>query len=230
MLSIIVPAHNEQQYIHKCLDAIMSQKTSFQYEVIVVNNASTDNTKDVALSFGTNVIDVPKKGLSLAKNSGAKSSMYDHLLFVDADCIIPSNHVQTVCETFIANPQIAAFGGPYIYKDGGKIVQYITLDLKYFYRFSSFMGKVFGVPIISGGDFAIRKNVFLALGGFNELFSSPIEAEDLEFCKRLARRGYTVRMLPGLYVESSFRRQLKLSAPIHSLYRLHFTLKHLHSK
>lgn len=159
MLSLIVPAHNEHGYLHKCLNSIISQKTEYKYEVIVVNNASTDDTKEIALDFDVKVVDVPIKGLSLAKNTGVKNAIYDFILFIDADCIIPTDYVSHVCETFIKNPQIVAFGGPYFYMDGGKLVKYVTLDLKYFYKYSNFFKKLFNVPIISGGNFAIRKDI-----------------------------------------------------------------------
>ena len=72
-LSFVIPAYNEEAYLPKCLEAVLVEKKRGKYdiEVIVVNNASTDSTRQVALSYpGVIVVDEPQKGLSAARQAG----------------------------------------------------------------------------------------------------------------------------------------------------------------
>ena len=89
MVSFIVPAYNVEQTIKKCLDSLLEQEdTNIKYEILVVNDGSTDNTRDVVLSYNTTKIRFFEKengGLSDARNYGMKYATGDYICFLDSD-------------------------------------------------------------------------------------------------------------------------------------------------
>ena len=88
-LSVIVCAFNEESYIEACLHSVLAQSRRPD-EVIVVNNASTDRTRDIAAQVpGVRVVDEPRKGLTRARETGRLAAGSDVLLFLDADCRAP---------------------------------------------------------------------------------------------------------------------------------------------
>lgn len=88
-LSVIVCAHDESRYLAPCLHSLLAQ-TRQPDEVVVINNASTDDTGQVAASVtGVRVIDEPRKGLVVARETGRLSATGDILVYLDADCRAP---------------------------------------------------------------------------------------------------------------------------------------------
>lgn len=100
-LSIIVPAYNVERFIGPCLESILGQKTGIDFEVIVVNDGSTDNTGDVISEYEKKdsrirVISQQNKGLSGARNTGIDQAKGKALMFVDSDDLIASTHVDAL--------------------------------------------------------------------------------------------------------------------------------------
>lgn len=119
-LSIVIPAYNEEGYLGKCLESIERQLDDKDYdvEVIVVNNASTDNTNDIASSFSdVIVVDEPRKGLVQARHAGLAASSGELVANVDADTILPKGWLKKVMSEFDKNEELVALSGPYIYYD-----------------------------------------------------------------------------------------------------------------
>jgi glycosyltransferase involved in cell wall biosynthesis len=114
--SVIVCAFNEEQLLPGCLHSLLQQ--SFPpHELIVINNASTDRTAAAASIPGIRVVDEPRKGLVVARETGRRVSTGDVLVYVDADCRAPSEWLGLVAKEFSgANPP-AAVTGPYRFYD-----------------------------------------------------------------------------------------------------------------
>lgn len=104
MLSIIIPAHNEEEYIEACLHSIKKQKYK-DYEIIVVCDSCTDNTKKVAQKYTKKVYEIKKKNVSAARNYGARKAAGETLVFLDADCVIAANLLSEI-ESTIKNGYI----------------------------------------------------------------------------------------------------------------------------
>src|SRR6185503_7632538 len=106
-ISFIVPAYNEEAILGKCLEAIFAElknNPAVLAEVIVVNNASTDNTKQVAASFsGVKIVDEDRKGLVFARAAGAAVANGELLAHIDSDCNIPKGWLKTVMAEFAAD-------------------------------------------------------------------------------------------------------------------------------
>lgn len=98
MISVIIPAHNEEQYIAKTLESVEGAKgcTGAEVETIVVCNACTDNTAYVCHQFPVTIIETGHRGVSYARNLGAKQARFDMLVFLDADTLLDSDILQHI--------------------------------------------------------------------------------------------------------------------------------------
>src|SRR6186997_301817 len=95
-LSVIVCAHNEARYLPACLHSLLAQ-TRRPDDILVVNNASTDETRAVALQIPhVRVVDEPRKGLVIARETGRLASTGDVLVYVDADCRAPLTWLERI--------------------------------------------------------------------------------------------------------------------------------------
>lgn len=204
--TIIIPAWNEEKFIGKCLDGISKQNTGYKFETIVVNNNSTDKTSEVVMSAGFKIINEPRQGVSFARNTGARNAKGEILIFVDSDCIIPTDYVDRVVRYFKNNPGVSVLAGPYIYYDAGPIVRFVTEKLHYYYWYFRTVKYFNGFQGVSGGNMIVRKDAFEKLGGFNEKITDIIEPEDLEFAIRANKARMDVRYEKDFEVLSSFRR------------------------
>ena len=126
-ISFVIPAHNEEKVIGKCLESVKDEisKYSYETEIVVVNNASTDRTTDIAKSFkDVRVVDEHKKSLVYARKCGMEHSSGEIIANIDSDVILPDGWLKKVMDEFEADDTLVALSGPYIY-----------YDLTYFERF-----------------------------------------------------------------------------------------------
>jgi glycosyltransferase involved in cell wall biosynthesis len=203
--SIIVCAYNEEQYLHSCLRSLVHQ-TRRADEVIVVNNASTDGTGAVASAAGVRVVDEPRKGLVIARETGRKASSGDVLVYVDADCRAPRDWLERLAREFDGFDPPVAVTGPYRFYDwdavGRTLVRLYDLTIAPATHFLA--QEVFGIgALLYGGNFAVRRDALDAIGGFDT--SIEFHGEDTNLGRRLAEVG-CVHLRPRCYVFTSARR------------------------
>src|SRR6185436_17720194 len=117
MISFVVPAHNEARLITRTLDALAAAGRALgqPFEIVVVDDASTDDTASIASAGGARVVSVQCRQIAAARNAGARAASGDVLIFVDADTIAP---VETVRAALAALATGAAGGGVDVYIDG----------------------------------------------------------------------------------------------------------------
>lgn len=193
-ISFVVPAYNEQDYIGPCLESIVSeiQQSGSCGEIIVVNNASTDKTKEIALSFsGVKVIDEPKKGLAYARQAGYLASSGDLIANIDADSLLAAGWIDTVVKKF-RHPKIIALSGPVIYHDL-PVSSNIFIRIYYYFAYISYIVNRFILrsgSLIQGANFVVRRTALQKVGGFNTAFS--FYGEDTETARRLHKIGPVV--------------------------------------
>ena len=215
-ISVVIPAHNEQDTIGSCLQSVLAQDDMVNlYEVIVVNNASTDATADVVQKQFPQVrlINEPRKGLTIAYNRGASEARGDIVKFVDADNKLPRDHLKKVINEFNNDTELVAVSGPYVYRDGGRLCE----------LFIRSMYILVGMPLeivcnrllnvrssIASGNLAVKKEAFHKAKGFNEKLFYGLEPD---LASRLRRLG-KVRFRLGLTAESSARRLKKEGAVV----------------
>ncbi|MDP1569273.1 MAG: glycosyltransferase family A protein [Vicinamibacterales bacterium] len=205
-ISVIVCAHNEAAYLPACLHSLLAQ-TRLPDEILVINNASDDATGDVARAVpGVRVVDEPRKGLVVARETGRRSATGDLLVYLDADCRAPLQWLARVEQRFLRTPALVALSGPYRYYDwdwlGRVLVRSYDLTLapatdwlaKYVLR----LGTVF-----YGGNFAARRDALEAIGGFDT--SIEFHGEDTNIGRRLYEIG-RVGLYQDCWLHTSARR------------------------
>lgn len=191
-LSFVIPAHNEEAYIDKCLASIREEikKHHYEVEVIVVNNASTDDTKAVVSLFpDVLVVDEHQKGLTRARHAGFLASSGDLIANIDADTILPEGWLPKVMDEFSKDPDLIALSGPFIYYD---LSDNINLWVRGFYLvgFMSYLINRFVFrfgSMLQGGNFVITRQALEKIGGYNLEFD--FWGEDTEIAQRLHKIG-----------------------------------------
>jgi glycosyltransferase involved in cell wall biosynthesis len=178
VISFIVPAFNEELELPSTLAAIRSAATSArqEYEIIVVDDASTDATAELAKKFGAEVVSINRRQIAAARNAGGHAARGNILFFVDADTRINARHL---ADTIAALKAGYAGGSARLIADG-EIPRWGRLFMKIFCAI------YFAVNLGAGAFlFTSRKN-FDAIGGFDEQF---FIGEEIYFSFALRRLG-----------------------------------------
>jgi len=199
VISVIIPAYNEEAHIAECLDSLQKQDFQLPYEVLVVNGPSTDATGDIAARFPFEVIRLEQRGIGLAWKTGADQSRADLLVFTEADTVVPPHWLREIHKVMEENPWAAALVGGYVFK--GRTGFAKTLD-HVMVMLADISHKLWRGKIpFRGKNFAIRKSILTACGGFDpqvDLYG------DVELSRRAKRFGKTL-YLPSLIVETTNR-------------------------
>ena len=106
--SIIIPVYNVEKYIKKCLDSVFSQ-TDKDFEVIVVNDGTKDNSMDIVKKYDVKIINQKNQGLSAARNRGVKEAVGDYLIFLDSDDYWEKNILKELSKSLKNNPDLVRF-------------------------------------------------------------------------------------------------------------------------
>lgn len=190
-LSFSIPAYNEEKVIRQCLASILKELEGKKYdtEIIVVNNNSSDLTKEIAESFpGVTVVDEKQKGLVFARRAGFIASTGELVANVDADTILPVGWVDKVFRAFEDDKELVALSGPYIYYD---LSLFTRLLVKVFYLFGYFfysIDRLLGKgAMLQGGNFIVRRDALMKIGGFDTSIS--FYGEDTDIAKRIQKAG-----------------------------------------
>jgi glycosyltransferase involved in cell wall biosynthesis len=208
-LSFVIPAYNEESYLPGCLESVLAQTCDLPAnvaEIIVVNNASTDDTGKVAMRYpGVRVVDEPRKGLTYARQAGFTSSTGSLIANVDSDCRLTPGWVAQVLRAFDKEPSLAALSGPLVYYD-------LTPRQRFFVRIFYMTAFIIYIinryilrvgSMVQGGNFVINRSALEAIGGFN--LNISFYGEDTDIARRLNEIG-KVRFTFRLKIFSSARR------------------------
>src|SRR3989339_46826 len=96
LFSIVIPVHNEQDYLIDCIKSIKDQQVDFFYEIIVIDNGSTDNTAEIVKSKGITLINEPIMGVGRARRTGTRLASGRYILHIDADTRLPKYYLKQV--------------------------------------------------------------------------------------------------------------------------------------
>ena len=106
--SIIIPVYNVEDYIKKCLDSVFNQ-TYTNYEVIVVNDGTKDNSMQIVKDYDVRIINQENQGLSMARNNGIKKAKGEYILFLDSDDYLEENTLQEIENVLDSKPDVVRF-------------------------------------------------------------------------------------------------------------------------
>ena len=230
-ISAIVCAHNEAHYLSACLHSLLAQ-SRIPDEILVINNASTDETRAVALEVPhVRVVDEPRKGLVRARETGRLAASGDILVYLDADCRAPLMWLGRVERHFQRDPDLLALSAPYRFYDwdwwGRSLIRAYDFTLapatqclvKHLLRIGT---------IFYGGNFAVRHEALERIGGFDT--SIEFHGEDTNLGRRLFAAG-KVALVRDCYLYTSARRYVAMGkGKVIRLYVRNFTHELLHHR
>ncbi|MFX0132456.1 MAG: glycosyltransferase family 2 protein, partial [Candidatus Hodarchaeota archaeon] len=209
-VSLIIPTYNRYKILKRLLLELNYQKGNF--EVIVINDASTDRTNELFhdgtldINYELKYIELENHlGLPSARNIGIKYSHYDIIGFLDDDCIpLKNNWLTSAIKWFrIKKRKIVAVGGPVYYRSlkptppkKNRAKNLIGQIKKYFPEIISNFNVEHKKPIIvntlPGGNMFLRKSIISLCGGFNPLFSGNYYREETDICMKLSNYGILI--------------------------------------
>jgi glycosyltransferase involved in cell wall biosynthesis len=197
-LSVVVPVHNGGLQLSRCLEALRASEYE-SFEVIVVDDCSTDNTQRIIERYHARYLRTPwKMGPAGARNLGAQHAAGEILVFVDADVVVPPGSLGLIAADFESDPELAAVFGSYDEAPAWRdfLSQYKNLMHHYVHQVSSERAVTFWA-----GCGAIRKEVFEEFGGFDAAKYPHPSIEDIELGYRLAFAERKIRLNKQLQVK-----------------------------
>ncbi|HSB67307.1 MAG TPA: glycosyltransferase family 2 protein [Anaerolineales bacterium] len=163
-ITVIVPAYNEEDLIAGCLDSLLNQSLdSSQYEVIVVDNNSTDLTARIALSKGVKVEREPRKGYVHAIRRGIEASQSELIAFTDADCRVPPDWLEKILVNFESSKKVVGVGGKLAFYDIPPIVDKTVRSILYLNE------------ALPGNNMAVRREALYQIGGVDPRINLTVD-------------------------------------------------------
>jgi peptidoglycan-N-acetylglucosamine deacetylase len=209
-ISVVVPAHDEERLLPACLDALIAQEYDGPIEIIVVDNASRDRTAAIARNYGVTVVSEPRRDYCYALTCGFAAASGEIIACTDADTIVPRDWIARFVAAYQAAPDVVAVGGRVEFDRPnwkGWVLARCLVP-----AYNSFDRRDPGGPHLWGANMSVRRDAFVAVGGWNQEYSLQV---DSELSERLRRAGRVV-LLDTLEVRTSTRRWNQALA--HNLY------------
>ncbi len=192
-ISIIIPVFNAQAYIGACLEALLVQDYQRNnYEIIVVDNGSLDETVSIVKKFPVQLLIKPNCTISALRNWGAKHAKGTVYAFIDADCIAPNDWLLQALQ-LLDLENVGAVGCWYALPKNPTNVERVW-DIVTANR----REKVGPIEWVPSGDLIVKKESFDRINGFNEKL---ITSEDVDFCQRVIKSGKIIYTHPKVAVE-----------------------------
>lgn len=218
-VSIIIVNYNTKQLTLDCLKSIYEYTANVEFEVILIDNASVDDSvEEIRNIFPfVKVIESNKNlGFGKANNLGAEHALGEMLLFLNSDTILINNSVKILYDFLIQNPDAGVCGGNLVDININPATSFsvskpsVCSDIDYFffnifskliykniyYNYSSKPMKIYGS--ISGADYMVRKEVFDDVGGFDKDFFMYYEETELSY--RIIKKGYNIYNVPSVKI------------------------------
>ena len=200
-LSVVIPAHNEEHTLPRQLEALLDQKWNHEWELIVVDNGSTDRTADVVKNIGMKhprlrLLSEPQRGLCHARNAGIEAAFAPAVAVCDADDIVAEGWVSAMGEALerhalVTGPQeIHRLNPAWLAPSRGRPDAMAAPSFH----------KIFPYP--NGNNFGLQKIVVDRIGGFDQRY---VGAEDVEFGMRAWQAGVPIYFVPSASVHYAFR-------------------------
>ncbi|MFA6080355.1 MAG: glycosyltransferase [Candidatus Gracilibacteria bacterium] len=183
VVSIVIPAYNEEKYLLPTIEALSKIKTHYPTEIILVDNGSTDNTKFLAESCGLKVIEEKQKGTSYARQAGLMAAKGEYIFTTDADSIVPATWVEESMHYFQNNKNLCFLSGGSQY--GG--VHWSFHWMKYVIdTIRKWSGREPKCPAIYGYNSVFKKDIAIQMGGYSPGINL---GEDLLLAAKIGEKG-----------------------------------------
>lgn len=203
--SIIIPIYNKKEYTQKCLESIFRFGSKYEFEIIVVDNGSTDGGGRYLAELGDKVVVITNKnnlGFAKACNQGAKVSSGEYLLFLNNDTVVTDKWLDILVEELDSSKAVGIVGPKLLYPDGTVQHAGVVFDNEkwphHIYKKENgdapYANKRRAFQCLTGACLLIRKVIFEKVGGFDEAYLNGLE--DLDLCLKVGKANYGVMYCP----------------------------------
>ena len=209
MVSIVIPALNEDKYIAGCLKSLTAQDYPGDYEIVIVDNGSSDNTVVIARSLGARVVSCPERcGVFHARQVGAEAAHGEIIVQADADTLYPPGWLSRIIRQLAVHPEAVAVAGRFLYT---RSPWWSVFEHTVRHGVNVITTPLLKRPlIVSGATFAFRRQAFMKAGGYKGLTYS---ADQYGISRRLGRLGKVIYD-KDLIVYTSPRRVAQKPVPL----------------
>ncbi len=185
VFSVVIPAYNEEKLITECIKSIRAQVGNFAYEIIVVNNNSSDRTAEIAANLGARVVSETRRGVGWARRTGTQAASGIFVTNLDADTHLPSNYLQKVYDHFQTDPNLVCVGGQMVYYDAPWWKNFLRIFIHYYlWLFARFSSNGTIGPM--GNNMTFKKEIYNQTAGFDGNLKF---GEDADLCRKLSKFG-----------------------------------------
>ena len=205
-VTIVIPAHNAARFIEPCLRAALAVAEPRGWEVIVVNDGSTDETVSLVEAFGVSILHHDRsRGAAATRNHGARVSKSDILIFLDSDVVVPEDTLPILVDRLRETPEFHATGAHASPRNLTPSWSAHFVALRHSHAFyCKPMTDIVGVSCFQSECGAVRRGVFEHIGGFPEKYSAA-GMEDYEFGHEMERLGYINVLLADAAYDHHYR-------------------------
>lgn len=213
-VSIIIVNYNTLKMTDECICGVIKKTSGISYEIILVDNASTDGSKEFfsADSRVRYIYNDENLGFGKANNKGLEIAEGRNVLFLNPDTLLRNNAIKILSDYLDCHSEVGACGGnlfgedgtpgmsfrrylPSVYEEVNRLLEYFPDKLIYGKNIKfNYSGKCMEVGFISGADLMVKHSVLDAVGAFNPRFH--LYYEETELCLRIRQAGYGIMSVP----------------------------------
>lgn len=219
--SIIIVNYNTEKLTRNCLDSVFLNCDKTDFEIIVVDNDSSDGSARMLESeFGDRIKIIKNKinqGFGPANNQGAQIAQGEYLFFLNSDTFVKNNILKPLKDVLDSDNKIGIISPKLISEDGqeqerayGEFPNLLSVILEKFEKPPIIKKDLFETDWVSGAALITRKDIFEKIGGFDEDFFMYFE--DIDLCKRVKDAGFKIAVYPGVSVTHLCGQSIKKSS------------------
>ena len=198
-ISIVIPAYNESTMLPLCLESVVNQDYIGKFEIIVVDNASSDDTPKIVKKFkSVKLLKETKIGVSYARAKGFEQAKGDIIASTDADTIVPRNWLSLIAKDLNDSTVSGLVGAYELCNTNTFSKKFVQKMIPFFRAIDYLLGAHF-----AGANFVVRKQVYQKVGGFDHSF---VTGEDLDLSYRIRKAGFKLKVTYHIRVKTSARR------------------------
>lgn len=201
-VSTIIPTYNSKNLLLQCLKSLENQDfPKNKYEVIVIDDGSTDGTYDSIKKqrwkVKLEILKQNRKGPAAARNLGARKAKGKILAFTDADCVVKKKWISNLVGAYKKFPEVVGIGGPLKPSKNNLVAKIEIIKNKLLHKMVN--GEIIGreeTPVGFTNNMSYKSEIFRKFKGFDESFSKPA-GEDFDLKQRICKAGYKVAYIPN---------------------------------
>ncbi len=186
-ISIIIPVYNSSRTLSRCLQSVFQQECTLPYEVIVIDNNSTDNSREIATQYPVILQEEKKRGASPARNKGIKTAQGEIIVFLDSDCYAEKNWLQNLVEPLQQTTDIGTCGGNLLPAPPQNILEEYSSFRRILSQERVYKNERFSPPFFLTANLAVRHSILEDIQGFDE---ELVICEDADLCWRIQKKGW----------------------------------------